>query len=163
MRKILVVLALFFVIACAPKSQIGPVGGIHAHADYKVFLEGNEFDFAKREYMVKEQYVHIENMVGDEIHAHATGVTMGEFFRTLGWKFTSECIKTDAGKEYCNEGENTLKFYVNSEPNELYGDYLIGDKDKILISYGSESEEEIQAQLDTVGHSDHSESEEHTH
>ena len=63
-------------------------------------------------------------------------------------KFTNECFELESGKKYCNEGDKTLKFYVNSEPNELYGDYLMGAGDKILISYGSE--EDIQEQLDSI-------------
>ena len=56
----------------------------------------------------------------------------------------------ESGKKYCNDGDKTLKVYVNGEPNEEYDTYLMGDLDKILISYGSETEEEIQEQLDSI-------------
>ncbi len=151
MKRFLVLcalLALVILAGCAKRAPIGPLGGIHTHADYKVYLDGKPVDFRKAEYMVKAQYVHIEGMNGDVIHFHATGVTMGEFFRTLGMKFTNECFVNK--KKYCTNEEKTLKFFVNGEANELYGDYLTSDKDKMLISYGNDSPEEIQKQIASV-------------
>jgi len=148
MRRIILLIALLVLLAgCAKRPPIGPLGGIHIHADYEVYIDGTPVDFAKREYMVKAQYVHIEGMDGDVIHVHATGVTIGEFFRTLGMKLTDECFKM--GKKYCTDEQKTLKFYVNGEPNDLYGDYLIGDKDKLLISYGP-VDENVSAQIASV-------------
>lgn len=141
-------IVLIFLAACA-KSRIGPVGSTHLHADYKIYIDGKAVDFAKREYMVKAPYVHIEGMNGDVIHVHATGVTIGDFFETLGMKLTKECFELKKQK-YCTVGERTLKFYVNGEPNDLFGDYLMADGDKLLISYGDDSPEEIQKQLASI-------------
>jgi hypothetical protein len=148
MRRIVLitVLALLLLAACR-KTPIGPVGSTHIHADYKVYLDGQAVDFTKREYMVKAQYVHIEGMNGDVIHVHATGVTIGDFFKTLGMKFTNECFVKD--KKYCTDEQRLLKFYVNGEPNDLYGDYLIGDQDKMLISYGPK-DEDVAGQLASI-------------
>ncbi len=150
MRKILIVIALLFVAACGSQPRIGPVGSVHSHAGLKVYLEGQELDLSQQKYMVRQPWVHVEDMRGDIVHVHATGVTVGEFFRTLGMKFTDECFKLDSGKEYCTEGDKTLKFYVDGTPNTDFDKYLFGPHDKILISYGSETEEELKAQLDSV-------------
>ena len=151
MRKIWVVIGLLvFLVACASKPKIGPLGSIHTHQDFKVYIEGQEFDFSQRQYQVREQYVHVEDGIGETIHVHATGVTTGVFFDSLGMKFTKECFTMGSGKEYCNEGDKTLKLYVNGKPNEELGDYLMGDKDRFLVSYGNETEEEIQEQLASI-------------
>jgi len=148
MKRFLMLAAVLLLVACSAKPQIGPLGGIHTHADFKVYLDGKPVNFAQRQYMVKVQYVHVEDMDGDVIHFHATGVTVGEFFRTLGMKFDGKCFVKD-GKNYCTDAQNTLKFYVNGEPNELYGDYLTSDLDKMLISYGPK-DENVSAQLASV-------------
>lgn len=153
MKQLLTILALATVLllaGCANKPQIGPLGGVHWHADFKVFVDGKPISFVKRDLMVKAQYVHIENMDGDVIHVHASGVTVGEFFRTLGMKLNNECFLINKQK-YCSDEQKTLKFYVNGEPNDLYGDYLIGDQDQLLISYGP-ANEDIKEQLASITH-----------
>jgi hypothetical protein len=150
---ILALAALLVIAGCAKQPPIGPVGSTHLHADYKVYIDNKPISFVKREYMVAAPHVHIEGMDGDVIHVHATGVTIGEYFRTLGMKFSNSCFildkPLDGVKKFCNEEGKTLKFYVNGEPNDLYGDYLISDKDKLLISYGP-ADEDIKHQLAAI-------------
>ena len=155
MKKIFVLIALLLLAACAPKPTIGPLGGIHTHAGFKVYIDGKAIDFENMEYMVRAKYVHIEDMDGDVLHVHATGVTIGEFFRTLGMTFNDRCFVKD-NKEYCTDPYDgadaigkSLKFYVNGEPNAMFGDYLTGDGDKVLISYGMVIEN-VTAQLASV-------------
>lgn len=144
----IVVAVIFFVTySFSSGPRIGPVGSVHEHADFNVYINGKALNFAQFEYMVKAREVHIENMIGDEIHKHATGVTLGHFFKTLGFEFNEKCFIMDNKEEFCNDGNKELKFYVNGQKNEEYGAYEIRDNDKYLISYGAESEEEIQKQI----------------
>jgi hypothetical protein len=94
--------------------------------------------------------VHFENGDGDAIHKHATGVDIGFLFETLGMKFLSECITMDDGTEYCNDSNHTLKFFVNGVRNDMYNNYVLNDGDRILLSYGSETQEQIDEQLRAV-------------
>ncbi len=142
-------LTLLIIAGCATRPPIGPVGSAHIHADFKAYVDGQPLDFAKREYMVKAPFVHIESMDGNTIHIHATGVIIDDFFRTLGMRLTNECFKHPDGKYCTNEGK-TLKFYVNGEPDESYGNYVMRDLDKILISYGDETPDELAQQLTTI-------------
>ncbi len=146
MKRLALIFALIFLVGCAKQPPIGPLGGVHHHASFKVYIDGSPVDFAKQSYMVAAPHVHIEHMNGDIIHVHATGVTVGEFFRTIGMKFTDECFKLP-GKKYCADEDNPLKFYVNGQESDLHGDYLIGSMDKMLISYGSG---DIESQLASI-------------
>ncbi len=134
----------------ASTPRIGPVGSTHIHQDLKIYLEGKQIDLSQQKYQVKVPYVHVEGGDGDVIHVHATGVIIGMFFDSLGMKFSKECFNTDEGRIYCNDGEKTLKFIVNGAANEEFDKYLLKDLDKILISYGSENQTEVQAQLNTI-------------
>ena len=98
--------------------------------------------------MLRANDVHVENMKGNEIHKHASGITLGYFFNTLGIEFNENCFVIE--REYCNDDNNELKLYVNNLRNYEYDSYEISDNDKILISYGSESEEEIQGQINSI-------------
>lgn len=131
-------------------TRIGPVGSTHIHQDVKVYLDGTQLSLSQQKYQVRAPQVHVESGDGDVIHVHATGVPIGMFFDSLGMKLSSTCFKTDNGTNYCNNGNRTLKFYVNGQLNSEFDKYLLRDLDKILISYGSEGEAAIQRQLETI-------------
>ena len=98
-------------------------------------------------YQLKAKSVHVEDSIGDVVHVHRKGVTMGEFFETLGIKFNETCIIIPAEGSYCNTDDKKLSFYVNSKSNDEFGSYEMKDKDKLLVSYGYG---EIERQLDAV-------------
>ena len=133
-----------------PPPLFGALGSTHEHAAFKLFIHNQTIDFSQPKYQVRSQLVHFENGDGDTIHKHATGVYIGFLFETLGIKFTSECLTMDNGVKYCNDGTNTLKFYVNGISNNMYDKYVLKDNDEILLSYGSEGQEEIDTQLKAV-------------
>jgi uncharacterized protein with PQ loop repeat len=138
-------------------SQIGALGSAHIHADFAIFLDGRELTPLPPKYFERSQYIHMEKGpgAGSVIHMHATNVPLSLFFRSLGMSFDSNCFKLDTGQEYCNNGNRTLKMYVKHvdsdwEENFEYGDYVFNDLDKILISFGNETEDELRLQMDSV-------------
>lgn len=143
--------------APSPYPGVGKLGSEHVHAEFKVYIETHQINFnfdAHPEYKKASEYIFLEN--NDHIiHRFATGATLGMFFESLGMKFTSSCFILDKpllnNTEYCNNGDHTLKFYVNEEPNYEYGKYVIMEGDRILISYGNQSEKAIKGQLNSVG------------
>jgi len=128
---------------------LGPAGSTHVHADYAIYLNGDKVDTEAPSFFAHEPRTHMHQPHVSLIHIHATGVTMGRFMSLIGFPFNSTCITAD-GNELCNEGGNELKFYVNGELNFGFNQYVLKDQNKILISYGNETEEELQEQLDSV-------------
>lgn len=128
-------------------ASFGAVGSAHEHAAFRLFIQGESVDFSLPKYQQKSQFIHFEGGGGDIVHRHATLVDMGYLFETFGMEFTSECLMMGDGTEYCNDGTNTLKFYVNGARNSMYSDYVLMDGDGILLSYGAEEEEQVDEQL----------------
>lgn len=143
-----VTLAMFF----APSSMVvsdsvqeiseppvAPASGYyHAHADFKVFINGNELDFSKAKYDEKDSFIHlhITNPAGGYVlHLHHPEATLGRFFSSLGMAFNSTCFATES-TEYCGDEERT-KLYVNGEEREERGNYAPKDMDRILVTYGN--------------------------
>lgn len=124
-------------------SGIGRLGSNHVHADFMMYINGNLADFSSDRYRLRNKFVHFEG-VGDTIHVHATGITLENFFNTLGIKINKDCILFE--KEYCTNGNNKLWYYVNGRQISNVN-YLIKDNDRILILYGSYSEEEIKKHI----------------
>lgn len=149
------VLVVLFVNPVNPLTVPPTTQEVHKHADFKVFLEGIEIGFAKEKYMStnahpKSLFVHLHDLNGNIIHQHAAGIILGDFFYSFGMKFTSDCFETDTGEKYCNFGDKTLKFFVNGKPNYEFENYEFNDLDRLLISFGNESPEQLKAQIDSV-------------
>ncbi len=166
-KKIILYVAVFLVFAAiaygvyslfsSPTASIGPIGSTHEHVDFKVYINGETIDFSQSKYQLRSGYVHVEGGEGDLVHKHATGVTMAYFLNTLGIKLTNDCITVN-NIDYCNTVSSniqeikTLKMYVNGQPlqSNQFTAYELHDLDKVLISYGNESSEQIQQQLNSI-------------
>lgn len=132
-------------------SGTGDYGSTHVHADFQVYVNGKQIDFTRTEYQLKHALVHLEEpaVAPYLIHKHATGITYGMFFTTIGVDIT-ECL-TINGKEFCDINGRTVKYYLNGQITPDLYHAQINDLDKVLISYGSESLDELQMQLASVG------------
>jgi hypothetical protein len=146
----IIIVSIFAYLSFKNHLPQGKLGSAHEHVDFKVYLEGKAVDFSKPQYQLRSKYIHLENNDGDVIHVHATGITLGFFFKTLGIEFSNECFILDRKERYCNNEGKTLKLYVNGQENGEFERYLLKDKDKILVSYGDESYDEIEEQLKSI-------------
>ena len=130
-------------------SGIGQLGSAHLHADVKVYINGQSIDFSQRKYQLASSFIHFEEGIGDVIHTHATGLTIGHLFKSLNGDINNNCVILE-NQNYCNENEKKLKFYVNGQLNNEFDNYVIHNLDKILVSYGTENDSEGKRQLDSI-------------
>ena len=72
--------------------------------------------------------IHVENI---NARAKPETLTLGYFFYVWGKIFNSTCIF-----EYCND-KGTLTMTVNGNENQEFQNYLMHDKDEIMIEYTS--------------------------
>jgi len=124
----------------------GAFGSAHDHAGILVKIFGDTFDFDGVAYQIKSQWIHFEGNDGTTIHKHATGVTLGFLFDTLGLGLDDQCFVFKDGKSFCATEDYSMKFFINGEPVDDIRDYEIVEDDKILISYGADPEE-LESQL----------------
>lgn len=142
-----------FRIPSSDTTVITPTDSHHSHADFKVFIDGDEFDFNRPEYDTQNRYVHIHlsNQNGDKvIHVHAREVRIGMFFQSLGMELSPDCFSVSSEESYCNEDGRQLRFFVNGEENFEFEEYVIHDLDRILVTYGDGSgiDEQIESVTD---------------
>ena len=129
----------------------GPLRGEHEHASVLVKIFGDTFDFSAPSYQTQNSWIHFEAQDGATIHRHAAGVTMGYLFETLGITIDEECYVFPDERRFCTNDEFSLKYLLNSEQVPDIREHVLEDGDRILITYGNESQEEIDAYLDEVG------------
>ncbi len=125
----------------------GPLGSEHSHAGVLVKIFGDSFDFSAPAYQIKSSWIHFEGRDGSTVHKHATGVTLGYLFDTLQLTLDDKCYVFQDGRSFRTNDDYTLVLYINGEQVSDIRDYEIAEGDKILVSYGSETPEEIEAQL----------------
>ncbi len=70
--------------------------------------------------------IHLENNNPTE-----SNMKLGFFFQIWAKKFNKDCIFS-----YCNDDKNSVKMFVNGQPNTDFENYFMKDKDKIEIEYG---------------------------
>jgi hypothetical protein len=139
-----------------PKQNIGsvpdvPAGSVlrdaHEHASILVKISGDKFDFSGIQFQLMSPWIHFEGSNGNTIHRHSNGITLGYLFDTLHLGLSQDCFVFHDKREFCTNDDYELKFYINGEKVSDIRDYEIFDNDKILISYGSETPEEVEEQL----------------
>jgi hypothetical protein len=118
-------------------------------ASFVIFTNGFLRDFSEPKYHNQSEDVYITSENPTQVIVKRAGVTWDEFFKTLPspMKVTKDCLYTGSGQVFCNEGDSSLKFYLNGKLDNEFLTREIKNGDKALISFGSENESEIQTQL----------------
>lgn len=129
-----------------------PMGAIHWHPKLTIKINGERVpippDIGIRIGRVVDP--HLSGMQMSPTHTHESDgtihvenqnpsikpetLTLGYFFYVWGKHLNSSCIF-----EYCTD-KGTLKIYVNEQENLEFENYLMKDKDDILIEYHQENE-----------------------
>tara|TARA_B110000014_G_scaffold233381_1_gene196646 strand:+ start:315 stop:914 length:600 start_codon:yes stop_codon:yes gene_type:complete len=130
----------------APENA-GKLGDEHIHASLLVNIFGDKFDFSTPNYQVKTSWIHFENQDGDTIHRHSTGVELEFLFNSMSIAVDDKCFGFPDGRQFCNNDDYSLKFYINQQKVEDIQKYVVQDDDRILITYGNEDQLAIDKQL----------------
>ena len=128
----------------------GKLGDEHEHASLLVRIFGDKFDFSATTYQIKSSWIHFEESDGNTIHRHSSGVTLDYLFETLGIGIDENCYIFSDGRQFCTNEDYSLKYFINGDRVNSINDYVVQDDDRILISYGGETNEQVVAQLNEL-------------
>jgi hypothetical protein len=149
---IIAVISIFLYSQNLPPSSFGALGSAHTHAAFLVKVNGENIDFSQPQYQVVSDYIHVENGDGTTLHRHATNVTFADFLESVKMNIDEEnnCLEFTNGTEYCNNNFNQLRAFVNGNSTNSISDYVINDNDRLLLIYGTETDEQISEALDEL-------------
>jgi hypothetical protein len=119
-------------------------------AAFAIFTNGLFRDFSAVMYHNLSPEVFIETGSPNVVQVKKSNVTWNDFFSTLPFALNNECLVTGTGETYCDGEGGSLRFYLNGElaPDAL--DMRIRNGDRLLVSFGSESSEEISEQFERI-------------
>ncbi len=123
---------------------------VDKQASFAIFTNGTLRVFTAAMYHNLSTEVYIAANNPNQIQIKKAGVNWNDFFSTLPFKLTHECLTTGTGQTFCNGSNGTLKFYINGILSDDALNRQINQGDKMLITYGNESEVQIQQQRDTL-------------
>jgi len=131
----------------------------HWHADFALFMDGQQFKFDDPKFISTEDeeksaYAHIHDPRHTVVHVHYTGTTWQEFFDILGFDLNDRstvtgavggpaCLTMPDGTKHCDGNGKTFKFIVNGVKVDGVATLDITDLDRVLISYGPESFDDV--------------------
>jgi hypothetical protein len=131
--------------------------GVHYHANWAVFVDGQRLDLTANRYMEDvfqctvdptqqrpEDRVHMHENNHDVVHVHAAGVTWGHFIDNLGFGMGDDYLYTDAAR-YESAEDRSLKFVLNGTEVRTIRNRAIRDQDRLVISFGPETIDEVLA------------------
>jgi len=128
----------------------GKLGDEHEHASMLVRIFGDKFDFSATTYQIKSSWIHFEESDGNTVHRHSSGVTLGYLFETLGIGIDENCYIFSDGRQFCTNEDYSLKYFINGDSVNSINDHVVQDDDRILISYGGETKDQVTDQLNEL-------------
>lgn len=139
---------------------VQPPQGVHHHANFAVFVDGERLDLSGARYMedvaacaadpnaVRPQdRAHLHNDEGGVVHVHHGGATWGHLFANLGFGFGDGHLILDDGRRFFDGEEGrTFELVVNGREVLELANRPIRSLDRVLVSIGPETLEEVMAQ-----------------
>jgi hypothetical protein len=131
---------------------------VHFHANWAVWLDGARLDLSDDRYMedvlacaageqvFAAERVHMHNGVDHVVHVHHEGVSWGHLLQNLGFAAGRDFLILDDGRVMADAEGRTLKFVLNGFVVDDVRGRLIGPGDRLLISHGPESPDEVLAE-----------------
>lgn len=140
----------------------------HTHADFAVWINGTKLDFSATQYMSgistdpathpdqgPQKYLHLHDGNGHVIHRHKPGLTLREFFESLGTTFRNAngnmdlCVDFPQMDEVCqNEAmHRNWAMVVNGEHRFFDPAYVFQDGDQILIDFSEDETQDTDARM----------------
>ena len=127
----------------------------HYHANWALIVDGQQLDLSPERYMQAVAgcaatdvvdpagRVHLHNNEGAVVHVHDAGVAWGHLFTNVGFSVGGDHLILDDSRRFLADGDRTLKFILNGFAVSEIGRFPLRAGDRLLISYGPETLEDV--------------------
>lgn len=119
-------------------------------ASFAIFTNGTFRIFSASMYHNLSSDVYIQADNPNIVYVKRNDITWNDFFKTLPFKLTKDCLTTGTKQTFCTNNNGKLKFYINRKENVNALDKIIKNGDQLLVTYGNEKETQIQEQLNQI-------------
>lgn len=157
------VLVGVFIILGIRFATYKPIEKPHYHANFAVYINGQREQFSNpliyeeitsckvetTGTVTPSERAHLHDKVNDVVHVEDKAVTWGNFFQNIGWNANSRYVD-NSDKVLTTDDTNKVSFMLNGEEINDPTTRVIESKDRLLVSYGTSTKEELQKQYDSI-------------
>ena len=118
-----------------------------ADAVVLVKIFGDEFTFEHPNYQMKNPHIFFADGDGNSIHRYHENATMEFLFNSMSIEIDHQCYVFPDGKSFCTNDDYSLKYFINGKLVLDIRDYVVQNNDRILITFGGETDNQIQEYL----------------
>jgi len=149
-----IILFIRFIFYVPPKET-------HYHANFVVFVDGQREQFASPliyeeisecssgRVLTADKRAHMHDKINDVVHVEDEVVTWGNFFQNIGWNVGPTYLDTSTALLLAG-GDKKVTYILNGVKLDSIAGRVIGDKDRLLVSYGNQTNDELNTQYSAV-------------
>lgn len=119
-------------------------------ASFAIFTNGTFRIFTDSMYHNLSEDAYIDSKNPNIIQVKISETTWGDFFKTLPFELNRNCLTTGTGQKFCDGQNGKLRFFINGKEDPEALGKVINHEDKLLVTFGSESESQIKNQLEKI-------------
>lgn len=135
---------------------------VHYHANFAVYVNGQREEFDNFSFYEEVQAcsddelnnprsrVHMHDQINHVVHVHDHAATWGHFFANLNFALGQNVLKTADGVYVDGQDGKQLSFILNGQEIQSPANLTIGNEDALLINYGDEDDETLQARYNEI-------------
>jgi hypothetical protein len=137
---------------------VPPAEAIHFHVNWAIYVDGERVDLSDRRYMEEisscyagdgevtpQGRVHMHEGNHDVVHVHHPGATWGHLAANLGIGLGEGYLLLDDGTRIFDGVEGRFTYILNGRALTAVHNEPLASEDRLLISYGSESLDDLAA------------------
>lgn len=106
-------------------------------ASFEIYTNGTKRIFTQAMYHNQSADVYITSVNPSTIYVKKRGITWDDFFKTLPFSVTSDCLITGTKQTFCSTNTQKLLFYINEIETADALDRQIKEGDLLKIVYGN--------------------------
>jgi len=135
---------------------VPPPEATHFHANWAIYIDGERLDLSDQRYMEEisscytvdgevtpQSRVHMHEANHDVVHIHHLGATWGHLAGNLGIGLGEGYLILYDGTRIFDGEDGRFTYILNGRALTSVHNQLIASEDRLLISYGSESLDEL--------------------
>jgi hypothetical protein len=134
---------------------------VHYHANFAVYINGQREQFTEPTYYEElagcslnqtndpKERAHMHDNENDLVHVHAAAVTWEDFFANIGWSIGPDFIHTRTQLLVADD-QHPVIYILNGQKVNDIADRVIGDQDRLLVSYGTADEQQLTNEFNGV-------------
>jgi hypothetical protein len=135
---------------------VPPPEATHFHANWAIYIDGERLDLSDQRYMEEvsscytvegevtpQSRVHMHEGNHDVVHVHHPGATWGHLAGNLGIGLGEGYLILDDGRRIFDGEAGHFTYILNGRALTSVQNQLIASEDRVLISYGFESLDEL--------------------